>query len=123
MEDYLLVLKFIMLLILVALLAYFAIRFGLRRLQPGLGQSYIKVLQKVPLDMKGDSLLVLVHIGERVLLLGSARGRITMLQEFSPEALALSPEDPGRAEKETGFSKLLAGYREKIRSGKEGTGV
>jgi len=90
MEEYLLILKFTGFLILVALLAYFMIRFGLRRLQPSTGRGYIKVLQKVPLDVKGDRLLVLVRIEERILLLGSAQGNITVLQDFPAEALSLA---------------------------------
>ncbi len=120
MEDYLLMLKLTVFLIAVALLAYLAIRFGLRRLQPGLGQGYIKVIQKVPLDIKGGMSLVLIHIGERVLLLGASQGSITVLTELSSEVLP--PQSHTGSETFTGvFSKILSGCKDKITSGKEGS--
>jgi|GEM_PF-1077428 flagellar biogenesis protein FliO len=123
MEEYLLILKFTGFLILVALLAYFMIRFGLRRLQPSTGRGYIKVLQKVPLDVKGDRLLVLVRIEERILLLGSAQGNITVLQDFPAEALSLANGNPVQPETENLFSRLLAACRERVKSEKEGAGL
>ncbi len=122
MDDYLLMLKLIMFLIIVVLLAYLAIRFGLRRLQPGLSQGHIKVIQKVPLDIKGGISLVLIRIGERVLLLGASQGSITVLTELSPDTLSLPPQNYAGPETFTGiFSKLLPGYKDKIKSGKEGS--
>lgn len=122
MEEYLLILKFIGMLVLVALLAYFIIRFGLRRLQPPAGRGHVRVIQRVPLDMKGDRLLVLVSIGKRILLLGSAQGSISLLSDYSAEELPPPAEDPVQPEAGSFFSRLLADYRNRARSGKEGTG-
>ncbi len=123
MTEYLLVLKFIGLLILVVLLAYFAIKFGLQRFQPSTGRGYIGVIQKVPLDLKGDRLLILIRIGERILLLGSAQANISLLYELPAEELSLLSDNPVQPDKKNLFSVLLEGYRRKNKSGKEGTGL
>lgn len=122
MEEYLLVLKFIGLLVLVALLAYAAIRFGLRRLQPAAGRGYIRILQKMPLDMKGDRLLILIRMGERILLLGSAPGGISVLHQFPAGELAPLSEHPEPAEPGGLFAGLLDRYRRGTGSEGEGGG-
>lgn len=120
MEEYLMVLKLIGLLVLVALFAYLIIRFGLRRFQPSMGRNLVQIIQKVPLDVKGDRLLILVQIGERILLLGSAQGSISVLSEFlSGELLPLS-EDLEQQEDGTLFARLLTALRERKKTEKEG---
>jgi len=115
MPDYLTLLKVTAFLILVALMAYLLLRFGLGRLQPGLGQGQIRIIQKVPLDLKGGMLLVLIRIGEQVLLLGSTQGKITVLKEFSSDILACSPGESSDPETFTViFSKILGGYRDRL---------
>lgn len=116
MEEYLLVLKFIGLLLLVALLAYLVIRFGLRRLQPAAGRGYLRIIQKTALDLKGDRLLVLIQIGERVLLLGSAQGNVSVLAELSAEELSLPNENVAGPEGESLFPGLLNSFRRKMKS-------
>lgn len=122
MEGYLLVLKLIGFLILVALLAYLMIRFGLRRFQPSMGRNFIQVIQKVPLDIKGDRLLILVHAGERILLLGSAQGSISVLSEFPAGELLPLSENPEQQDMGSVFSRLMIGFRDRKKSEKEGTG-
>ncbi len=121
MEEYLLVLKLVGFLVLVALLAFLVIRFGLRRLQPSMSRSPIQIIQKVSLDMKGDRLLLLVHIGGRILLLGSAQGSISVLSEFSEGELPPFAGSPEQQEGGAPFSKLLTALRERKNSGKGGT--
>ena len=74
-------------------------------------------------SVKGDRLLVLVRIEERILLLGSAQGNITVLQDFPAEALSLANGNPVQPETENLFSRLLAACRERVKSEKEGAGL
>ena len=62
MDQYLAILKFTVLLLLVVLLAYFSIKYGLRRLQPSYGQEHVKIVQRVSLDVKGERSLILIRV-------------------------------------------------------------
>ncbi|NMA91950.1 MAG: flagellar biosynthetic protein FliO [Firmicutes bacterium] len=122
MERYLLILKTIVFLGVVGLLAYLVIKYGLRRFQPGSGREHIKIIQRVPLDLKGGISLLLVRIGEQVLLLGASQGGITVLQELPADFLDRDPPDRHGSEPVGGvFSKILARYKEGIKSGREGS--
>jgi len=109
MEHYAALLKGTFYLILVVITAYLVIRFGLRLVYPGTGGGLIKVLGRVPLDMKTGSNLVLVQMGERILLLGMAQGSITLLKEIPVDSLPVSGEGEGMRREPPGgtFNRIL----------------
>lgn len=122
MDQYLVILKFTMLLLLVALLAYFSIKYGLRRLQPSYGQEqHIRIIQRVSLDVKGERSLILIHVGARLLLLGSAQGGISLLSELPDELLSAEGKPARRAEGDY-FSLMLDRFREKRKYAKRDAG-
>ncbi len=122
MEEYLLVLKLTVYLILIVLLVYLALRFGLRRFQPGQGPGCIRIVQKVPLDIKGTMSLVVIHVGEKALLLGVSPGSITVLRELTQDDLKVIPQAHTGSETFAGiFSRIVTGYKDKISSGKGGS--
>lgn len=91
MEELILLLRFILALLLVAALACLALRYGLRALHPGLNRGRLRVLEKVPLDVKTGSALLLVRVGDELLLLGMARGSVSLIKELDPAAVLPDP--------------------------------
>jgi len=121
MDQYLAILKFTVLLLLVVLLAYFSIKYGLRRLQPSYGQEHVKIIQRVSLDVKGERSLILIRVGTRLLLLGSAQGGISLLSELPDELLSTEEKPMQRAEGDY-FSLLLERCRKKTNYAKRDAG-
>jgi len=99
----------IFILLLVCFSAYVFIRFGLRPMaRPG-GDGRIKIREKIPLDHRGSTMLLLVQAGEKLLLLGVSQGNVSLLKEISEEELA-EIDNYYAAETEEGgsqFSRLL----------------
>ncbi len=87
MEEYAFLARVIPTLLLVPVLAYLALRYGLKAIYPGLGRSRLRVLEKIPLDAKSGSALLLVQAGDELLLLGLARGGVSLIKELEPELL------------------------------------
>lgn len=114
MGQYTLLLQSIGFLILILLLAYLALRYGLRSVYRGMGGGgYLKVLERVPLDYKSGSSLVLVQMGGEIFLIGATQGTVAVLARYSwKELRELSDDDsagpPGLKES---FSRILQGVR------------
>ncbi len=86
-EDFLLILQGIGAVLIVCGVAYLVIRFGLRPVYRGGAAGNIKVVERIPLDSRGSSSLLLVKVGDKVLLLGMSQGGISLLREFPPYEL------------------------------------
>ncbi|PID39085.1 MAG: hypothetical protein CSA65_07370 [Proteobacteria bacterium] len=79
-------------LVVVCVLAYVLLRFGLRRLGGGLPRtSHVRVLERCPLG-SGKALWV-VRVGARCFLVGAAEQGLSLLAELTPEELASPEED------------------------------
>ncbi len=87
--------------IMVCFLAYFFIRFGLRPMYRAGGSGNIKIIDRIPLDARGTSALLLVQVGEAVLLVGVAQGGINLVKEIPPGELKEARE-PGESAEGTG---------------------
>jgi flagellar biosynthetic protein FliO len=82
MSDYGLLIQSMIFLILIVVLAYLAVRYGLRSVYRGMNSGHMKVIERVPLDPKSGSALLLVQIGNDVYLVGSAQGGVRLLKTF-----------------------------------------
>jgi flagellar biogenesis protein FliO len=113
-----------LLLLLVCVLAYLVIRFGLRRLQ-GQGwrartgrrrrEARLEVLHRVAIEPKRS--LQVVQAGSRVLLLGVTERAIHLLAELEPgEWLPIEPEEGGQTDGDFA-SRLRAGLGDKRSAG------
>ncbi len=114
MGQYTMLLQSIGFLILILLLAYLALRYGLRSVYRGMGGGgYLKVLERVPLDYKSGSSLVLVQMGREVFLIGATQGAVAVLARFNWKDLQeLSEEEAvGPAGLKESFSRILQGIR------------
>lgn len=87
------VLQSMVFLLVIVLLAYLALRYGLRSIYRGFDGGQVKVLERVPLDPKSGSSLALVQLGEEVLLLGSSQGGVTLLARYGAGELTTPGED------------------------------
>lgn len=79
----------------VCVAAYLFIRFGLRPAYRGRGRGSgkVKLLDRMPLDSRGNSSLLLVEVGDKVLLLGAASGSITLIKEMTFQELDLDEDE------------------------------
>jgi len=67
----------------------------LRRFVPGPGRGRrIQVVETVTMEPRRS--LHLVKIGDRVLLVGSTDGGMSLLAEFTEDEMDVTPPDPGR---------------------------
>ncbi|MEW5785292.1 MAG: flagellar biosynthetic protein FliO [Bacillota bacterium] len=114
MAEYRYIFQMFGFLIIIALGSYLALRYGLRAVYPGLSKGYLKVLERVPLDHKNGSALVLVKVGGEVLLVGVAQGRISLLKKVDLDNL------PAAAERESGGCLPLQGSFARIFQGLRG---
>ncbi|HOB86167.1 MAG TPA: flagellar biosynthetic protein FliO [Bacillota bacterium] len=94
MEEYLMLLKMLGALVVIILLIYLTVRFGLRALVPGAGRGLVEIVQRIPLDSRGSSALILVKLEEILLLVGVAQGSITLLKELDAEMLTKLKDYP-----------------------------
>jgi flagellar biosynthetic protein FliO len=93
MSDYGLLIQSMVFLIFIVVLAYLAVRYGLRSVYRGMNSGHMKVIERVPLDPKSGSALLLVQIGKDVYLVGSAQGGVRLLKTFDWKELEISTED------------------------------
>ncbi len=92
MSDYGLLMQSMFFLILIVVLAYLAVRYGLRSVYRGMSNGHMKVIERVPLDPKSGSALLLVQIGKDVYLVGSAQGGVRLLKTFDWKELENSTD-------------------------------
>lgn len=113
MGEYGLLLQSMGFLIIIIVLAYLAVRFGLRSVYRGLNGGYMKVLERTPLDHKSGSALVLVQIGKEVYLVGTAQGSVTLLKTIDWQDLHDEDEQGGvqSVGVKGSFSRLLRGLK------------
>ncbi len=113
MGDYGLLLQSMGFLILIILLAYFVLRYGLRSLYKGMNGGYMKILERVPIDPKSGSALILVQVGREVYLVGTAQGGVSLLKTFNWKDMQYAEDEEG--EKNDGikgsFTKILDGLK------------
>jgi|LSQX01.2.fsa_nt_gb flagellar biogenesis protein FliO len=109
LQEYAPIFQMIGFLILIIICTYLVIRYGLRALYPGVSRGAIRVLERVPLDHRQGSSLVLARVGESVLLIGVAQGRVSLLKEIDPESLPPAGEGAvaGGAAPGLPFSRIL----------------
>lgn len=125
MQDYFYMLQVMGFLILIIIGCYAAIRYGLRAFYPMAKRGHITVLERVPLDHKNGSSLLLVKAGDELLLIGVAQGRVSLLKEMPPESLPgiLQEEQlSGRCPAASPFARILESvkYRTKRDPGEGG---
>ena len=121
MGSYGLLLQSMGFLILIIILAYFALRYGLRSLYRGMNGGYMKVLERVPIDPKSGSALILVQVGREVYLVGTAQGGVSLLKTFNWKDMQYAEDEEG--EKIDGikgsFNKILDGLKKNRFSNKD----
>ncbi|MDY0001638.1 MAG: flagellar biosynthetic protein FliO [Polyangia bacterium] len=100
-----LLLRTLIALLVVLVLAWVFLRWGLRRLLPGgATQGPLRVLGRLPLD--GRRAVVLVEAAGRFLLLGVADGSVSLLSELEPEAVKAALDDAKAAQPKR-FAEVL----------------
>ncbi len=82
MGSYGMILQSMGFLVLIVVLAYLAIRYGLRSVYRGISGGYMKVLERVPLDHKSGSSLALIQVGKEIYLVGTAQNNVTLLKTY-----------------------------------------
>lgn len=120
MSDYWLLLQSMAFLILIILLAYFALRYGLRSLYRGQNGGHMQVLERVVLDPKSGSALILVRMGGQILLIGTAQGGVALLKTLSEQDL--TNEGSGGFEDPPGFRDSFARILTNFRKGSSADG-
>lgn len=113
MSDYGLLLQSMGFLILIVLLAYLAVRYGLRSLYRGMNGGYMKVIERVPVDPKSGSSLLLVQVGKEVYLVGTSQGGVALLKTFNWKDLEYA-EDGEVGQKESiknSFHRVLDSFK------------
>ena len=108
-EQFLVVLQAIGAVLLVCGVAYLFIRYGLRPVyRPG-GSGSLKVVDRVPLDTRGSSALLLVKMGDKIMLLGVTQGSISLIKEVPAYELGVEKEEelPEKPWENLNFSKML----------------
>ncbi len=117
--SYGLLLQSIGFLLLIVVLAYLAVRYGLRSIYRGFDGGYMKVLERVPLDPKSGSALTLIQVGREIYLVGSSQGSVTLLKTIDWKDLQYTSENsPGKStDLRDSFSKIMQGLR---KGGKDG---
>ncbi len=113
MGNYGLILQSMGFLILIVILAYLAIRYGLRSVYRGVNGGYMKVLERVPLDHKSGSSLTLIQVGKEVYLVGTAQNNVNLLKTFdwkelqyAEDSLAVQPVNIRGS-----FSRILQNFK------------
>ncbi len=113
MGNYGLILQTMGILILIILLAYLAIRYGLRSVYHGLNGGYMKVLERVPLDPKSGSSLTLVQVGKEIYLIGTAQNNVSLLKTFAWTDLQYAEDSmvDNTLDFKGSFSKIINRFR------------
>ncbi|MFY9115328.1 MAG: flagellar biosynthetic protein FliO [Dethiobacteria bacterium] len=71
----------------VILLAYITLRYGLGIFNRRFNQGVIKVVERVILDSRRGCVLYLVQIGSNCYLIGTSQGSVNLIKELSSEAI------------------------------------
>lgn len=113
MGQYGLLLQSIGFLIIIVILAYLAIRYGLRSLYRGINGGRMKVLERAPLDPRSGSALNLVQIGDKVYLIGSAQGGVSLLTTYTTAEIGQLEDEIAlnHFDYRTSFAKALERFR------------
>jgi flagellar biosynthetic protein FliO len=124
MSDYGMLFQSIGFLIIIILLAYFALRYGLRSAYRGFGSGRMQVLERVVLDPKNGSALVLVQMGRDVLLLGTSQGGVTLLRTLSEKEIDEmdKPDTLKALNLKESFSRVLSNFRRESSADHDGDG-
>jgi flagellar biosynthetic protein FliO len=115
MGDYGLLFQSMGFLLLIILLAYIALRYGLRSVYRGFNGGHMQVLERTLLDPKTGSSLVLVRFGKEVMLIGTAQGGVSLIKTLNQIEMDLleNSDETGH----TNFKESFARVMEKIRKG------
>ncbi len=105
MGNYGLLLQSMGFMLLILILAYLAVRYGLKSVYRGINGGYMKVLERTPLDPKSGSSLLLVQIGKEVYLIGATQGGINLLKTFKWQDLEYAEDQS--TEKQVNFKDSL----------------
>ncbi len=113
MGGYGLLLQSMFFLILIVVLAYLAIRYGLRSVYRGINGGYMKVLERVPLDHKSNSSVSLIQVGKEIYLVGTAQGSVTLLKTFDWKDLQYVEDNLASrtVDLKTPFSKIMDNFK------------
>lgn len=113
MREYLYIFQVFGLLMLIIAGAYLVSRYGLRALYPKLSRGFLTVLERVPLDHKSGSALLLIKAGEELLLIGVAQNSVSLLKELPPESLTnLQPDEAGGGTRAgSSFARVMESMR------------
>lgn len=113
MDNYGMLLQSMGFLLLIILLAYLAVRYGLRSVYRGFNGGYMKVLERTSLDPKSGSSLHLVQVGKDIYMIGASQGGIKLLKTFNWQDLQYA--EPGDAERQVNikdsFARVMRGFR------------
>jgi flagellar biogenesis protein FliO len=101
------------LLLLIIAGAYLVTRYGLRSLYPKLSRGFLTVLERVPLDHKSGSALLLVKAGEELMLIGVSQNGVSLLKELPPESMPDTQPDEaaGRTHAGISFARIMEGVK------------
>ena len=109
-------------LLLVAALAYLAVRYGLGRHLAFSRGRYMRVIEQLPLGPKAA--LTLVQVGRRYYLLAHQENNVTLLQEFDhlPEGLPFPDTPAGKGSGPASFQRELSAALDRLKKRFAGDG-
>ncbi len=125
MGDYGLLLQSMGFLIIIVILAYVALRYGLRSVYRGFNGGHMQVIERTLLDPKTGSTLVLVRFGKEVMLIGAAQGGVSLIKTLNQEEIALidSLDETGHANFKESFARVMGKIRKGSSSGQDDGGT
>ncbi len=113
MSDYVLILQSMAFMLIIVLLAYLALRYGLKSVYKGFNGGYMKILERTPLDPKSGSSLLLVQVGKEIYLVGATQGGVNLLKTFNWQDLQYADSESveKQANFKDSFARVLNGFR------------
>jgi flagellar biosynthetic protein FliO len=125
MGDYGLLLQSMGFLIIIIVLAYIALRYGLRSVYRGFNGGHMEVIERTLLDPKTGSSLVLVRLGNEVMLIGTAQGGVSLIKTLNQKEIALfeNPDQTGQANLKDSFARVMGKIRKGSSSGPDDGGT
>ncbi len=113
MSDYGLILQSMAFMLIIVLLAYLALRYGLKSVYKGFNGGYMKILERTPLDPKSGSSLLLVQVGKEIYLVGATQGGVNLLKTFNWQDLQYADSESveKQANFKDSFARVLNGFR------------
>ncbi len=124
MGDYWSLIQSMGFLLLILVLAYLVLRYGLKSIYRGVNGHHLKVVEKTILDPKNGSSLLLVQVGDEVHLVGAAQGGVSLLKSYSVSELEDDGIDgnnePGSIKKS--FSRVLKNFQKREGSNNDPNG-